>query len=408
MAIEGKELREIRLEDIQSLIDNQVSEGITLEYKLKSWERNDEGTRELLRDISSFANARGGHILVGIAEDQDNEGIATQIVGVSDAEDEPQRIMNVCLSCIDERITGLDMIAIPVKANTKVIAIRVPRSLRTPHMITFKNLYQCWRRHGSRKSVMSIDEIRDACRAVEDIMKALGEFIDGRVQKFLNSHTQGPHLFVSACPMTIRDDLVDVFDPNLHKLLSRPPKVRRQRGSVDLFFGSHPEEPWKPTLYGIRACLGDRKQMEIMRNGYMELIAGRLLSDHRYTLDDLDRPILWDWMVAEYVVNFVLFTKEFIRYASLPVPMVFTIALSGINEAGLYERGIPQCDFPDYIPGTCKEGNHLMLPSMQVKSFTDPSKVAAVFVDRIWNAFGFKKAYFFEEEGKFTIPEVKI
>ena len=71
MAFEGRELNEIKIEDIQFLIDNQMTEDISLEYKSQCWERNDEGTREMLRDISSMANAKGGYIILGIEEDNE-------------------------------------------------------------------------------------------------------------------------------------------------------------------------------------------------------------------------------------------------------------------------------------------------------------------------------------------------
>ena len=154
MVFEGKELKDIKTEDIQFLIDNRIAEEISIEYKSQMWKQNDAGTKEMLKDISSMANARGGHFILGIDEIRD--GIPKEIIGITDADKAMQRIMNVCLSCIDEKIRGLDTLSIPFKEGRDIVIIRIPRSTRIPHMIT-KNLYQCWRRHGRQKNIMSID-----------------------------------------------------------------------------------------------------------------------------------------------------------------------------------------------------------------------------------------------------------
>ncbi len=68
----------------------------------------------------------------------------------------------------------------------------------------------------------------------------------------------------------------------------------------------------------------------------------------------------------------------------------------------MYEHGIPEWPHPGTSPSIWKEESHLVLPAMQINSIDNLHKVANLFADRIWNAFGFEKAYLFDEKGNFT------
>ena len=65
---------------IQSLLSNQVPESEIIDYKRDCYGRNDADKRELLKDVSSFANSRGGHIIIGVDE---SAGVPTEIIGIN-------------------------------------------------------------------------------------------------------------------------------------------------------------------------------------------------------------------------------------------------------------------------------------------------------------------------------------
>src|SRR5574337_684787 len=95
MNLQGKPLEEISEADLQALIDNGVRESQTLEYKREVYGRGDEEVREMLRDISSIANAFGGDMLIGVEEDR--EGVAVALRGVENGEVEATRIVSSCI-----------------------------------------------------------------------------------------------------------------------------------------------------------------------------------------------------------------------------------------------------------------------------------------------------------------------
>ena len=55
--------------DLRSLQENGVAEGIQLDYKRELYGNSDADKREFLKDVSSFANTAGGHIIIGVTEE---------------------------------------------------------------------------------------------------------------------------------------------------------------------------------------------------------------------------------------------------------------------------------------------------------------------------------------------------
>lgn len=63
----------IDLSYLQELIDNKVPEGKTIDYKRDKIGSKDSEKKEFLQDVSSFANAEGGKIIIGMDEGEGEE-----------------------------------------------------------------------------------------------------------------------------------------------------------------------------------------------------------------------------------------------------------------------------------------------------------------------------------------------
>ena len=72
---------EITIQDVLELVELKTAERRTLEYKERLSTGNREERTEFLSDVSSFANASGGDILYGIAEERDETGRTTGTPG---------------------------------------------------------------------------------------------------------------------------------------------------------------------------------------------------------------------------------------------------------------------------------------------------------------------------------------
>ena len=57
----GKPLNEVNTDDVRLFCKSQIKEGINLDYK-----KDLSSTKSIVKAIASFANTRGGWILVGV------------------------------------------------------------------------------------------------------------------------------------------------------------------------------------------------------------------------------------------------------------------------------------------------------------------------------------------------------
>jgi predicted HTH transcriptional regulator len=77
------DIRDLKLEHMQELIENKVLEGKEIEYKRDKIGNKDNEKKEFLQDVSSFANSGTGYIILGIDEgDGKQKGFPISIVGI--------------------------------------------------------------------------------------------------------------------------------------------------------------------------------------------------------------------------------------------------------------------------------------------------------------------------------------
>ncbi len=398
MSLQGKPLEAITDADLQALIDNQVREGQTLEYKRDLYGRGDEEVREMLRNISSIANAFGGDLLIGV--DENEEGIAVNLPGVENAEVEAQRVVGSSLANIEERVLGLRAWPVRLQNGRSVVIVRIPRSLRAPHMVTFKGLNQFWARHDRQKAPMSTHEIKDVCLRVEGLMEELGRFLEKRKREILKDIFWAPYYVVAVTPIFANSEVLEIGDTRLRYLLENPMGQRQEGWNV--IFEDHPH----PTLNGLIMEIPNRKALELFRTGHMEL---RVRIDEvsfcrgRVEIEERQYPVLYACPLVEYPVSLLRLGKAIYDYLGLTDPIVVSVLLYNIDEFALHrgvDEGQRMTPNPYYGPRILRK-KHLYIPPRQTPSLDEPDKVAKMCVDRLWQAFGYEQAPLFDTEGNF-------
>ena len=129
MNLFGKRLEEVTEADLRSLVENRVRESLYVEYKREMHRSSDEQKREFLKDVSALANAQGGHLIIGVAE---ADGYPTEILGIDEAERGSQAAIQLCNTCIQERLQGLKVVPVELSNGKSVLVIEVPPSIRKP------------------------------------------------------------------------------------------------------------------------------------------------------------------------------------------------------------------------------------------------------------------------------------
>jgi Putative DNA-binding domain len=101
MALSNKSFEEISESDLNDQVSAGVPEGVLLDYKRDLYGRSDADIREFLKDISSFANTSGGHLIIGIDE---NAGVPARLCPLTgDPDQELQRLENLARDGIEPR-----------------------------------------------------------------------------------------------------------------------------------------------------------------------------------------------------------------------------------------------------------------------------------------------------------------
>ena len=128
--------------DIRELIDNKFEESATLEFKRAgALENNDKSKKEISKDISSFANAAGGIIIYGIAEE---DHVASSLSYVDGNRVTKEWIEQVINTRVSRRIPGVKIFPIRFDGKTEqtIYLIKIPESYIAPHMASDNKFYK--------------------------------------------------------------------------------------------------------------------------------------------------------------------------------------------------------------------------------------------------------------------------
>ena len=191
-----RQLADITKPDIDALIENEVGESRTLEYKQTLPGSSESEKKEFLADISSFANSTGGDIIYGIAEKKDSEGkntgtpAALGIKGLNE-DQEVRRLENMIRDGIAPRLAGVAMREVAGFAEGPCLVVRIPNSYAKPHIVTRgESRFYC--RTSKGKYPLDVGEIRAAFAQSEELPRRIREFRMDRIARIAAGDTPMP------------------------------------------------------------------------------------------------------------------------------------------------------------------------------------------------------------------------
>jgi hypothetical protein len=370
---------EIERAQIEQLDVNDVPENQRLDYKRDTYPSTEGGSKEFLKDVSAFANASGGHLIIGMGE---KSAAGSRLVGISESADkEIGRLENIVRTGLEPRLVGLRMKAIPARASQSAILIRVPKSWNPPHRITVGNSNRFYIRHSNGAHEMSLDELRSVFSVGASIGQRLSELREQRLKAISSGQTpvnlQGTSalvLHVVSLNSLLHQIEIDVAaaEPSF-----RIPPFGRVSGfnrSIN-FDGLISYTPFDGNGQSWRYT-------QLFRSGLVEGVDGALafkdaLGGLRVSLPEID---------AEYIDATRTFI-EVLQSLRIDGPFVVMLSLLGVRGAKYVQNqfeNMPMVDRDDLLlPPVMFEG-------AEVKANWEQKLRASI--DVLWNGFGYAKS----------------
>ena len=181
---------DITADHILRLVEEKISERKTLDYKQALVLNPDEKRVEFLADVCSFANASGGDLIYGVAEERDGGGNATGIPGqltplaIDNPATECARIEQLIATGIQPRIPVAQVKAIPLPEGGCVIVLRIGKSWISPHMVTYANRSRFYSRNSSTgKFQLDVQQIGAAFTQQQEMADRLKMWKADRIAK---------------------------------------------------------------------------------------------------------------------------------------------------------------------------------------------------------------------------------
>lgn len=129
------------IDDIYDLIRNEVEENIHLDYKeARALGKDDTKKADITKDVSSFANADGGIIVYGVAEEDHKPKVIIPIDGKTFTKEWLENIIQQ----IQPRIDGVKIFPIRIDSDIEksIYVVQIPRSANAPHMARDHRYYK--------------------------------------------------------------------------------------------------------------------------------------------------------------------------------------------------------------------------------------------------------------------------
>jgi hypothetical protein len=377
---------------LQALVDQQEPESKILDYKVML-NLNEEGAKaEFRRDITSFANSSGGDVIVGI---RDNRGIPEALIGfdLGSASEEQYRlqIIEILQSRIKPRIQGIFVRLLRLSSSKWAAIIRIPQSLARPHQVEINHKdFQFWFRHEGSKQRMDIDELRSSILFSEALSERIRTFRIERLGRIMSGETpvallKGTRIVLHLIPISAFSSIITYdLSPITHKAgLLNPIYSSIQDGFRYNFDGYfvHDQSPHESTAASY---------VQVFTNGIVESVEGRLFSYSGGKTIDSER-------FENLVITSVGRYKDLQKQLGVAPPTLILLSLLEINGYNLTVAH----DTYRHDPRRFIVEQNLLVPEIVMNDYElQPDQILKPALDRIWNAAGWPRSPYYDEQGK--------
>jgi hypothetical protein len=393
MAIDRSNFDDVAESDLVALQQANVPEGLVIEYKSQTYGNSDADKHEFLKDISSFANTTGGHLLIGITE---RGGLPAAIPGLPgiDIDRELQRLEQVARSGLEPRVQ-LRMRRISLANGESVIAIRAAQSWSAPHRVIARNSNRFYKRNSAGCYEASLEELRAMFNANNDLAVRVRAIREQRIRLIRGGGLSRPlleegQLVMHVIPVAsiFGRPQIDLATVEQRQALFAPLEVSSSfRFSYNL--NGAVTERGDPILAGYT---------QIFRNSQIETTKGHVLRQHpRFG------PVVPAFATEKATILTLRRIVAGLQALDVPPPFVVGLTLIGCGAAYYHTR---QIHFADDKPPAIGS-DEAFLPEGQVDSYGGNAVIDAALrpaFDALWNSACYPRAEWFDAAGEWQGP----
>jgi hypothetical protein len=386
MTLEHISLEAMGSDDLQNLIDNKVGEGLRIDYKRDTYKHGDDGKLELLKDVSGFANASGGHLVIGMDE---VDGVPTALHGIDgNAEEECAWLNNLCLTCLEPRIAGLQFHPISLPGGRHVIVIRIPRSWNPPHAARLGKHRRFHIRHSASTNEASMEELRMLFTLSTSLRDRMREFRGLRILEITGNSTPADlkdsgRLIVHVIPFLA---FAEPFAIDFSKL------TRGGHNFMPLGGGGF-NPLWN--FDGYLAAV-DGRYSQLYRNGIIEGAAGGILRNPGRD----SPPTVYAETIEDAVLETMVGYLSTLKILDVPPPYAAFVSFQGIRGSSIVGNHV------GFGPRSMLvRQDDLLFPEIVVSDAGDLIQYQAdlrPIFDALWNVAGYPRSNSYDHLGQWS------
>ena len=384
----GRSFDEIDSETVRQLIESGASESLNLEFKREKYGNSDNDKKEFLKDITSFANSLGGHLLIGVKESNGTAIELCPLTGFS-IDQELQRLENIIRTGIEPQILGLRMKRITVKGGEIIVAY-IPRNHNPPHRVIFKRTNRYYSRHSSGVHEISMEALRRLFGEQRSIEDRARTFVQDRFCRILTGDTAVIN-FVSKSVVAMHLVPLPDFGADRQIEITTLKNLQNQiEPLMESQFKCRIDLDGVNFVDTIRTTTGF-SYVKAFRNGTLEIATTDLIQSDggKSTIASVGFPRA----IVESVPTYI----EGMRSVGVSPPILFAMSMSGMRGAEMVVEGY------NLETDNCYQRETLHLPHSIVTAYRDDKNYEssiAEMMNYLWNAFGFERCQYFDKNGK--------
>jgi len=395
--MQNKPLDSITLDDLHALVVDKIQEGKSIEYKMEAYRLDSTDTdykrkqhEELLKDVSSFANTTGGHLLIGVEEDG---GIPTNVCGIDcdDPDALKLRWNQIIENGLEPRV-NVGIKAIPVAQGKCAFVFQISQSLVCPHRVVFRRDFgQFWARNSGGAYRMDTSELRQSFSFSATVFEQIRQFRIERIRSVSNGET--PTLMPAGgrliCHLIPQESFSSRRNFDLASLQHRISSLR-PFGRVSGW--DHRYNMDGIVIHGV----GDwhrefTEYTQIFRNGIVEIAS----ADVVYTASGGNSSFLRT-SNEELLVKALQQHLRFMGEAGISPPVWCFLTMTGVKDAYIrFQQGLD--------PKPPIDRDVLLLPEIEITDLsTPPLTILMPLFNMVWNSAGYPKCMSFDAEGNWN------